>query len=72
MRTRGTWVAQLVKHRTLDFGSGHDLMVHEMEPHLGLCTDSMEPALDSLSPAISVPPHCVHMYVHTFSLSQNK
>ena len=72
MRTRGTWVAQSVKHQTLDFGSGHDLMVHEMEPHLGLCADSMELALDSLSPAISVPPHCVHVDVCTFYLSQNK
>ena len=24
---RGAWVAQLVKHLTLDFGSGHDLGV---------------------------------------------
>ena len=24
---RGTWVAQQVKHPTLDFGSGHDLKV---------------------------------------------
>ena len=24
---RGAWVAQLVKHLTLDFGSGHDLRV---------------------------------------------
>ena len=29
---RGTWVAQLVKHPALDFGSGHDLMVGEIEP----------------------------------------
>ena len=29
---RGTWVAQLVKHLTLDFGSGHDLTVREFEP----------------------------------------
>ena len=25
--TRGAWVAQWVKHLTLGFGSGHDLMV---------------------------------------------
>ena len=24
---RGVWVAQLVKHQTLDFGSGYDLSV---------------------------------------------
>ena len=33
---RGTWVAQSVKHLALDFGSGHDLTVHEFEPHVGL------------------------------------
>ena len=31
-----TRVGQLVKHPTLDFGSGHDLMVHEVEPCLGV------------------------------------
>ena len=34
---RGTWVAQLVKGPTLDFGSGHDLMVRVIEPHVSLC-----------------------------------
>ena len=33
----GAWVAQSVKHLTLDFGSGHDLLVHEFEPHVLLC-----------------------------------
>ena len=28
---RGAWVAQSVKHPTLDFSSGHDLMVREFE-----------------------------------------
>ena len=46
---RGTWVAQSVKRPTLDFGSGHDLMVCEFEPRLGLCADSLEPTWDSLS-----------------------
>ena len=36
--------AQLVKHPTLDFGSGHDLTVHGIELHVGLCDDSTEPA----------------------------
>ena len=27
-----------------DFGSGHDLTVRGLEPHVGLCTDSAEPA----------------------------
>ena len=41
---RGTWVAQSLKRPTLGFRSGRDLMVHEFEPHTGLCADSMEPA----------------------------
>ena len=41
---RGTYVAQSVKHPTLDFDSGHDLMVREIEPHMGLHADSTEPA----------------------------
>ena len=47
-------MAQLVKHLTLNFGSGHDLTVHEMEPLIKLCADSMEPAWDSLSPSLSL------------------
>ena len=46
---QGTWMAQLVKCLTLDFSSGHDLMVHEFEPHIGLCADRAEPAWDPLS-----------------------
>ena len=42
--TRGTWVAQMVKHPTLDFGAGHDLTVREI------------PAWDSLSLSLSSPP----------------
>ena len=33
-KVMGTWVAQLVKHPTLDFGSLHDLVVHGIEPSL--------------------------------------
>ena len=33
---------QLVKCSTLDFGSGHDLMVCDFEPCLGLSADSTE------------------------------
>ena len=40
---RGTWVAQSVKHLTLGFGSGHDLVTHKFEPRIGLCADSSEP-----------------------------
>ena len=39
---RGPWGAQSIKHLTLDFSSDHDLKVHEFEPSVGLCTDSME------------------------------
>ena len=52
----GTWVAHLVKHPTLDFGSGHDLAVHEFKPRLRLRTDRVQPAWDSLSASLSVPP----------------
>ena len=45
----GTWVAQSVQRLTLDFSSGHDLTVHEIEPHVGLQADSAESAWDSLS-----------------------
>ena len=30
-----------------DLGSGHDLMVYEFKPHIGLCADSVEPAWGS-------------------------
>ena len=46
---QGAWIAESVKHLTLDFGSAHDLMVCEFEPHIGLCADNVEPAWDSLS-----------------------
>ena len=59
------WVAQLVKHLTLDFGLGHDIAVHGIEPHVGLCTVSVEPAWDFLSPSLSLP-------LFSGSLPQNK
>ena len=49
-------MAQSVKHPTLDPGSGHDLTVREIEPHVDLCTDSSEPSWDSLSPSLYAPP----------------
>ena len=42
--SRGTWVAQSAEHLILDFGSGHDLMDTETEPHVRLWADSAEPA----------------------------
>ena len=47
-------MAQLVKHLTLDFGSGHKLEVREMEPHVGLCANSQS-LFGILSLLLSVP-----------------
>ena len=57
-----------VKHPTLDFGSGRVLGVRGLEPHIGPCTDSAEPASDSLSPSLSPRP----LLVLSLSLSQDK
>ena len=35
-----TWGARVAQS---DSSSGHDLIVHEFEPHIGLCADSSEP-----------------------------
>ena len=56
----GIWVAQLVKCLTLEFGSGHDLMVRGFKPCVRLCGDrEVVPAWDSLSPSLSAPPPLV-------------
>ena len=52
-------MTQSVKLLTLGFGSGHDLMVLEIKTCIGLCTDSAEPAWDSLSFSVSDPPSLV-------------
>ena len=57
-------MAQSVEHLTLDFSSGHDLMVCEFEPNIGLGADSVEPAWDSLSLCPSP--------THPVSVSKNK
>ena len=54
-------MAQSVGCLTLDFSSGHDLAVRGFEPHVGLHTDSAEPAWDSLP--LSLYPSPVHAYV---------
>ena len=56
LKGQGAWVAQSVKRPTLDFSSGHDLTVRGIEPNVGLCVDSVEPAWDSLCPSFSPPP----------------
>ena len=50
-KNQGAWVAQSVERQTLDFGSGHDLMVHGIKP--GLSARSL---LGILSPSLSGPP----------------
>ena len=60
---RGAWMAHSVKCPTLDFGSGHDLMVLEV----GLRAVSLGFSL-SLSLSLSLCPAGTHMP----SLSQNK
>ena len=64
-------MSQSVKHPTLNFGSGHDLMVFEIEPHGGLCADIVGPAWDSLSPSVSAPP-CSCSLALFLSLKINK
>ena len=56
-------MAQLVKCPTLDFSSGHDLVVHEIEPHV----DSA-PMAQSLLGILSVSPSGMH----SLSLSLSK
>ena len=38
-RFRGTWVAQLVKHLTLDFGSGHDPRALGLSSGIRFCAE---------------------------------
>ena len=65
-------MAQLVKHQTLDFGSGHDLTVCGIKLCIGFCADSVEPAWDSLL-SLPLPDH-VHIHILSLSpsLSLNK
>ena len=49
-------MVQSVECLTLDFGSGHDLIICGMEPCIRLYADSTDPAWDSLSPSLSAPP----------------
>ena len=64
-------MAQLAKHLTLDFGSGHDLMIREFEPHMGLCADSAEPTWHSLSLCIS-PVHALPLSLKIIKLEKKK
>lgn len=55
-QSRVAWVAQLVKHQTLDFGS-----CLEIEPHIGLCAEHRT-SLGFFSSSLSfpLPPVQVH------------
>ena len=49
-----------------------NLTVRAFEPHVGVCADSREPALDPLSPFLCAPPlHTLSLSL-SLSLSQNK
>ena len=63
-------MAQLVKHPTLSFGSGHDLMVRGIQPYVRLLTDSMQPAWYSFSLSLCPSPTRAHML--SLSLKINK
>ena len=56
------------EHLTLGFSSGHDFMVRELEPQVGLRPESAEPGWDS--PSLSLCLYPAHM--HTLSLKINK
>ena len=63
-------MALLLKPLTLDFSSGHDLMVGEFEPCMGLCTGNVEPAWESLSLSLSL---CLPLsFLLSLSLSLKK
>ena len=51
-------MAQSVKHPALGFVSGPDFTVRGIEPHIGLCADSVELAWDSLSLPLSLSFPC--------------
>ena len=51
----GTWVVQLVKHSTLDFGSSHDLRAIRSSPALGTPLSRESALRFSLSPSSSAP-----------------
>ena len=70
-------MGQLVKCPTLDFGPGHDLMICEMEPHVGLCmtAQSLLGILShtrslslSFSLSLCLSPACVYTLALVFSL----
>ena len=63
---RGVWVAESAECPTLDFSSGHDLMVHGFGPQVSLCTGSEEAAWVSLSTSLCPSP--IHSLTHSLTL----
>ena len=55
-------MAQSVKHPTPDFSSGHDLMVHRFEPHVGLHANGVESAWYSLPHSLCPYPPNKHTF----------
>ena len=72
IRLMGAWVGRLVKHPTLDFNSGHDLIVMRMSPTLGgTCLRFSTWSLFEILPSSpSTPPPLACML--SLSLSKNK
>ena len=69
----GTWVAQSAKHPTLDFNSGQDLIIRELEPCVLLHAVRVEPAWDASPPSLCPPPPAhVRAHVYVLSLEINK
>ena len=64
---QGAWVAQSVKHPTLNFSSAHDLIVMRPSPSSGSVL-RLEPGWDSLSLSLCPSP----LLVHTVSLCKIK
>ena len=60
--TWDAWVAQLVKRPALDRGSGCDLVVHEIEPQVGLCPERGAFLGFSLSLSLSL---CLSLKINT-------
>ena len=56
----GAWVAQSVRRLARGFSSGHDLTVRGVEPRVGLCAVSVEPAWDVMEKLALGLPSCVN------------
>ena len=69
---RGTSVAQSVECLTLDFGSGHDLMVYGFEPCSGLCAELGAYLGFFLSRPLSLSPSCMYALSDSFKINKLK